>query len=120
MVVADPRSPRIQRDHERAGPLQVVQIPLPPESPVSKSASSPLTRSHTEVHSSNRRTFSLCRSSTSVSRYAASVRSLPENCSAPDDHCCRILRIALADSSDFGMNPATGASSIRSAKSASA
>ena len=37
-----------------------------------------------------------------------------------DDHCCRTLRIALADSSDFGMNPATGASSIRSAKSASA
>src|SRR5215468_8091708 len=39
---------------------------------------------------------------------------------APRDHFCRTLRIALADSSDFGMNPATGASSFRSAKSASA
>ena len=39
---------------------------------------------------------------------------------APRNHFCRTLRIALADSSDFGMNPATGASSIRSAKSASA
>jgi hypothetical protein len=28
VVVADPRSPHIQRDHERADPLQVLQNPL--------------------------------------------------------------------------------------------
>lgn len=37
----------------------------------------------------------------------------------PDDQCFMIRRIASADSSDFGMNPATDASSISSVKSVS-
>ena len=51
----------------------------PPLSPVSRSASSPFTRSSTLVRSSSRRTGSACRSSTSASRYSATVRSVPEN-----------------------------------------
>ena len=49
---------------------------------MSKSASSPFTRSSTEVRSSSRRTSCGCRSSTSASRYSATVRSLPENSAA--------------------------------------
>ena len=54
----------------------------PSEPPVSRSASSPFTRSSTEVRSSSRRAGSLWRSSTSASRYSATVRSLPENSAA--------------------------------------
>ena len=44
-----------------------------------KSASGPLTRSSTDVRSSRSRTSGGWRSSTSASRYPATVRSLPEN-----------------------------------------
>jgi len=57
-VVAEPRPRRIQRHHERVRGLQVLQDPIPPEPPVSASASSPLTRSRTEVRNSSRRTCS--------------------------------------------------------------
>ena len=50
-----------------------------PEPPVRKSASGPLTRSRIDVRSSRSRTSAGWRSSTSASRYAATVRSLPEN-----------------------------------------
>jgi hypothetical protein len=57
-VVAKPRPPRVQRDHERVGLLQVLGIRSPPEPPVSRSASGPFTRSSTEVRSSSRLTSS--------------------------------------------------------------
>jgi hypothetical protein len=57
-------------------------MPSPPESPVRRSASEPLTRSSTEVRKSSRLTSSGWRSSTSASRYPATVRSLPENSAA--------------------------------------
>ena len=46
---------------------------------MSASARGPDTRSSTDVRISSRRTSSGCRSSTSASRYSATVRSLPEN-----------------------------------------
>ena len=46
------------------------------------SAERPDTRSSTLVRNSSRRTSSFCRSSTSASRYSATVRSLPENSAA--------------------------------------
>ncbi len=44
-MVAEPGPLRVQRDHERARLLQILQDPSPPGSPVSRPASSPLTRS---------------------------------------------------------------------------
>ena len=83
LVVAEPGPPRIQRDHEHAGLLELLQDPLPARAPgqqVGQLAVYPV--SSTLVRSSSRRTSSGCRSSTSASRYSATVRSLPENSAA--------------------------------------
>jgi hypothetical protein len=50
-----------------------------PEPPVRKSANGPLMRSSIEVRRSSSRTSAGWCSSTSAIRYAATVRSLPEN-----------------------------------------
>ena len=80
VVVAEPGPLGVERHHERVGVLQVQQDPFRARAaPVSRSASSPLTRSSREVRSSRRCTSGGWRSSISAIRYSATVRSLPEN-----------------------------------------
>ena len=75
-TVARPARPRTR------SPPPAPAGPAPRQPPVRASASGPFTCSSTEVRSSSRRTCSGCRSSTSASRYSATVRSLPENSAA--------------------------------------
>ena len=72
-------APDVERGDEGVRVLEALQDRLRARRPVRASASGPLTRSSTEVRRSRSRTSAGWRSSTSASRYPATVRSLPEN-----------------------------------------
>ena len=70
---------RRARRRTRSLPPASCRMRSEPEAPTRTSASAPLTRSRIDVRRSSRRTSSGWRSSTSASRYSATVRSLPAN-----------------------------------------
>jgi len=82
VVVTKPGSGHVRRRHERVGLLQIRQRALPAATAGQQVRRVPVDSLEDGGAQQNRRTCSLCRSSTSASRYSTTVRSVPENSAA--------------------------------------